>query len=148
MCRSALWAFINSRCSSSDPPSAPCVQQPESSCTSQNTKFDSTAPTLISARYENSPLPFIFFPQMVNNFSSSFGFFSGFMMYLFQNIAEIYMLYKDPTIVHRITSHTLRSVTINQTKQDIFVCSFRYQGLSLIMFGLIVFQFDSTLSVM
>lgn len=85
---------------------------------------------------------------MVNNFFSLFGFFSGFMMYLFQNIAEIYMLYKDPTIVHRITSHTLRSVTINQTKQDIFICSFRYQGLSLIMFGFIVFQFDSMLSLM
>lgn len=152
--RSSISAICVPACAHAS--SASGVQQLERPCTSQTTKSHSTASTLISAclkhafqkdipkraRYENSPFLSFFFPQIIVNLSC-LGCFSDFRLYLFQNTAEIYMFHEDSTTIRRITSHILKSVTINQTKQGIFNSSFVYQGLSLIMFEFTVIQFDS-----
>lgn len=138
--------FINTRCSIS----AICVLICEhaSSASGVQQLERPTASVLISAclkhifqkgilkraRYENSTfLLLFFFPQVVDIFPvclfvCCLGFFSGFRLYLFQNTAKIYMFHEDSTTSQRITSHILRSAMINQTKEDIFISSFIYQG--------------------
>lgn len=163
---STLLAFVNTRCIISaicipicgHASSASGVQQQERPCTSQTTKFHSIASTLISAylkhtfqkdtlkraRYENSPLLSIFFPQIVDNLSCLV-FFPGFRLYSFQNTGESYMFHEDSTTIHRITSHVLRSIMISQIKQDIFISSFIHQELTLITSEFTIIQFESML---
>lgn len=136
--------FINTRCSISAicvliceyASSASGVQQLErptaSALISACLKHTFQKGTLKRAIYENSTFLLFFFPQVVDIFPVCllflFFFLSGFRLYLFQNTAKIYMFHEDSTTSHRITSHILRSAMINQTKEDIFISSFIYQG--------------------